>query len=434
MKVIFDISVLGWSIRNIKAKTGVFRVIENLLFEFIKNDSIDLYLSSIDGNFIDCHLYLKNLNIKLNPDKILFSNDLNKFKEKVFKFLKSIILFLENYFPKVSQNKIQNTVIFLFFPIYFFLNLYEYFISIPKEYLNREYVFHSPYLPIPVYILKSKIKKFITIYDIIPIIFPEYFLNNKNHLNKKILNSITPEINIFTISNHTKNDILKYYPTIQPEKITVIYLAASDLFYHEESEIINKETKSKYGINSKSYILSLCTIEPRKNLKVIIESFLNSIDKGKLENVNLVLVGAKGWDFSIQNIIAKYDKKLLSRIQILGFVPDENLASIYSNALFFVYMSFYEGFGLPPLEAMKCGLPVIVSNSSSIPEVVGSAGIYLDPNDSIKLSSTMENLFESEALRNELSKKSSVQASKFTWKKCANETIKGFKESYVNIN
>ena len=139
------------------------------------------------------------------------------------------------------------------------------------------------------------------------------------------------------------------------------------------------------------------------------------ITEKKVDDLSLVLVGKKGWDF--EKIFQEYEnaKELKSRIIITGRIPDDDLACIYSNANSFYYMSFYEGFGLPPLEAMQCGLPSVVSNTSSLPEVVGDAGILLDPKDQLALTQNMWKLYSDENYRSEMSLKSIEQSKKFSW-------------------
>jgi glycosyltransferase involved in cell wall biosynthesis len=134
-------------------------------------------------------------------------------------------------------------------------------------------------------------------------------------------------------------------------------------------------------------------------------------------------VGTKGWDFD--KIFQELSNlpTLKERVIITGYVADEDLAALYSGAMAFVYPSFYEGFGLPPLEAMQCGVPVITSNTSSLPEVVGDAGIMVAPTDADALCQSMLNLYASSDLRSKMSFKSIEQAKKFSWQNCTEQTI-----------
>ncbi len=143
--------------------------------------------------------------------------------------------------------------------------------------------------------------------------------------------------------------------------------------------------------------------------------------------LHLVLVGKKGWlDNNIHSEISNLYPRLRERIIFTGYVPDEDLAPLYSGSLVFVYPSVYEGFGLPPLEAMQCGTPVITSNTSSLPEVVGNAGITVAPLDEDSLCHSIWELYQNDSLRNSLSTKSIEQAAKFSWEKCLQQTISAY--------
>lgn len=144
----------------------------------------------------------------------------------------------------------------------------------------------------------------------------------------------------------------------------------------------------------------------------------------------MVLLGGKGWGDNLEEISREYPGIFQERIVFLGFVPDEQLASIYSGAKFFVYLSFYEGFGLPPLEAMQCGLPVLVSNVSSLPEVVGDSGLYANPYDLSAIVTGMEKMINDTGLRQSLSLLAMDRAKNFSWEQTARLT----KKAYLNSN
>ena len=190
-----------------------------------------------------------------------------------------------------------------------------------------------------------------------------------------------------------------------------------------------QDVRERYGIPPGSpYLLSLSTLEPRKNLAHTIRSFAAIVQSNAAPGLHLVLAGGKGWLFD--DII--YEIKLAGtavrdRIILTGFVEDTDLAPLYSGATAFVFPSLYEGFGLPPLEAMQCGTPVITSNTSSLPEVVGDAGIMLDPKDQDGLCQAMLDVYNKPELRSQMSQKSLAQAAKFSWERCAEETISAYR-------
>jgi glycosyltransferase involved in cell wall biosynthesis len=141
----------------------------------------------------------------------------------------------------------------------------------------------------------------------------------------------------------------------------------------------------------------------------------------------LVLVGNLGWKYESIFSELTATEGLRDRIIITGYVSNEDLAALYSDALFFVFPSLYKGFGLPPLEAMQCGVPVITSNTSSLPEVVGDAGIMVNPNDADALCQAMLNIHGNPLLRAQLSSNALERSKQFSWRKSANETIKAYK-------
>ncbi|HMK53515.1 MAG TPA: glycosyltransferase family 1 protein, partial [Methanobacteriaceae archaeon] len=226
----------------------------------------------------------------------------------------------------------------------------------------------------------NKVPKIMTIHDLTPIIMPETHSTKYRRWWRWnfTLNLIKDKVDHFiTISHSTKNDCMKYL-NIPEEKITVVHIAVDEIY----KPIINKdqiydEIRSNYGIVD-PFILFVGTLEGRKNIPTILKAFHKLKKKGI--NHKLVLVGMKGWNLddifeSIKHL------NLQDEIIFPGYVPESDLVKLYNLADVFVYPSLYEGFGLPPLEAMSCGCPVLTSNVSSLPEVVKDAGITLDPMD-----------------------------------------------------
>lgn len=222
---------------------------------------------------------------------------------------------------------------------------------------------------------------------------------------------------IIAISHFTKQEILELYPHIPEEKVFVTWLGV-----HERFRIVSPEQKEavrcKYGFD-RPFILSVSTIEPRKNLKTLIKAF--SRIKDHIDH-DLVLTGAYGWNSKdIYSLIT--DLKLNARIKFTGYVDIEDLPAIYNLADLFIYPSLYEGFGLPPLEAMACGCPVITSNVASLPEVVGDAAETIDPLDIDFLSFATEKLLHNSTARNLLVEKGHLRVKRFTWEQCARDTL-----------
>ncbi|MCG3113618.1 MAG: glycosyltransferase family 4 protein [Candidatus Manganitrophus sp. SB1] len=210
------------------------------------------------------------------------------------------------------------------------------------------------------------------------------------------------------------------YLSLSPEKITVTPLGVDDHFKPIVSHLLN-ETLSRYGLKPGSYVLYLGTLEPRKNITTLLRAY--AVLSSRLrERYPLVLVGGMGW--LMEGLDVEIEKLGIRSTTIkIGYVPREDLPSLYSGAVVFVYPSLYEGFGLPPLEAMASGTPVITSNVSSLPEVVGDAGVQLHPGDVNRLSEEIESFLDDDQRRSFFRQKGLERAKQFTWEKCAAMTL-----------
>ena len=295
---------------------------------------------------------------------------------------------------------------------------------------------YSPVFPVPDVIHNNKkIKKYIFLYDLIPYIFSDKY---KEHLKpttwfSKLLGSLSNDEIYFAISECTKRDFLKYFPKLKEENIVVTLLGYNENFYKADAQS-QSMVRQKYGIplNGK-YVFSLCNIEERKNLIREIKTFADFINKNHIDDMYFVLGGAK-----VQSFIEIFEKSIDSldfvknRIIRAGYIDDEDLAPLYSGAEWFVYTSQYEGFGLPPLEAMACGCPVITSNSSSLPEVVGDAGIMIDWDSDEQHIQAYEKYYFDKEFRNSMAEKGIERASQFSWTKCADIMINKMKRDCEN--
>jgi len=296
--------------------------------------------------------------------------------------------------------------------------------------LARADLFHSPFYPLPEQ--TRNVKRVLTVYDLIPILYPHFCIPAQLPFLNSVLKSLSPEDWVLCISHATKNDLCDYLK-LDPSRVFVTYLAAAPhVFYRCPDPERIALARSKYSIPDAPYILSLSTLEPRKNIDHVVRSFARLIHEQKIKDLHLVLVGSKGWHYdkifdSISDI-----GPLKDRIIVTGYVADEDLAPLYTDALAFIYPSFCEGFGLPPLEAMQCGVPVITSNTTSLPEIVGDAGIMLDPLDIDGLCHSILQIYRDSSLRKSMSKKSLERAKQFSWEKCTQETIAAYKAS-LNI-
>lgn len=271
----------------------------------------------------------------------------------------------------------------------------------------------------------SKLKRVVTVYDLTALVNKECRESNPgfSRSQAEALALIQPSDTVICISESCRQDLLSHYPQIRPEQCRVTLLGASGNFYPVQDAGRIEATLERYSIPKRSsYLLSVCTLAPHKNLKQVIKSFLAMVEEEGMEDLNLVLTGTNGLQHEqIREMLEAYPQ-LKRRVIFTGYVNDEDLAPLYSGALGFVFASLYEGFGLPILEAMQCGTPVISSNTASMPEVGGDAVLYTDPRDGETLSQHMLNLYENDTLRGDLKTKGLEQAAKFSWRRCAEET------------
>jgi len=316
------------------------------------------------------------------------------------------------------------------------------------RFLGEIDIFFSPhFLPAS---LSKQCKRVITFHDLSFVHHPQFF-----SFSRKLWHFLTfpkkqakKADKIFTDSQSTKDDLVKIYG-INPAKINVVYLGVKNDFRPlKKNATCFRRTRKIYGL-PENFILYFGTIEPRKNLISVIRAFENlkeKLSKPHLETVwrgfegevigkkksifndlKLVIAGAKGWLY--RDILNKVNNsKFKNDIIFTGMIEDKDKPYLYNLADVFVYPSFFEGFGFPPLEAMACGVPTIVSNTSSLPEVVENGAIMIDPYNIDELALAIKEILEDKNLRENLIRNGIKQAKKFNWEKTAEEVLKALKE------
>tara|TARA_R110002020_G_scaffold367683_1_gene579524 strand:- start:9803 stop:10915 length:1113 start_codon:yes stop_codon:yes gene_type:complete len=270
--------------------------------------------------------------------------------------------------------------------------------------------------------------KVVTIHDLSVISYPEYHpIERINMLSGEIKKSIDAANAIITDSEYVKKEIMTMFGA-DSNKIHVVPLSHGYEYFPRGPDVA-ENIMNKYDIKWKKYVLLVGTIEPRKNIEAAIDAFSQLSDAIKA-NYKLIIVGHKGW--SNQGIFQKIENATAEGwLRYIGFVEEQDLPCIYSGAQLFVFPSFYEGFGLPVLEAMASGVPVVASNSSSIPEVCGTAAALCDPNDTSGLRDLILRGIQDEEWRREAIKRGLERTTHFSWDKCARETYEIYKR-YAN--
>ena len=279
-------------------------------------------------------------------------------------------------------------------------------------------IFHGPASLIP--FRKDHYRVVVTIHDLVAFLFPETIpLKYGAYMRYLLRHAVKRANKIISVSYHTRQDLIDILK-VPSEKITVIHEAPSPIFRPYDPMEVRTFLKERYGIQKK-FIYHLGNIEPRKNLIVLLEAFTR-VCRELGPEVQLVVSGQKGWLIrSLNQFLKNYPNR--DQVLFTGYVPMEELPFFMNGAELFVFPSLYEGFGLPVLEAMSCGTPVISSNQSSIPEIIGSAGILIDPTDTRELADRIIFLLRNRKERERLCLSGKEQAARFSWEEAARKTL-----------
>jgi glycosyltransferase involved in cell wall biosynthesis len=289
-------------------------------------------------------------------------------------------------------------------------------------------VFHSHLTPVPAEIRRpGKPRCLVTIFDVIPLIAPEHFTPDTVAWMHTLLASTGPDDWFLCVSERTRDDLCER-AAVPAARVFVSHLAAApDLFYPCREPDRIAAVRERYGIPEGPYLLSLGKLEPRKNLVALIHVFERLVREENVPDLSLVLAGERGWQCDALFETVASHAQLGARIVFTGYVEDEDLAPLYSGALTFAYPSIYEGFGLPPLEAMQCGTPVVTSNTSSLPEVVGEAGLMLPPTDTDAWCHALRRIYRDAAYRQFLGARGISRAAGFSWERCGERIVAAYR-------
>jgi glycosyltransferase involved in cell wall biosynthesis len=259
----------------------------------------------------------------------------------------------------------------------------------------------------------------VTVHDVSFKRHPEFFSARDRLLFATLLPATLRRASaVITVSRHAQQEILWAYPYLAG-RVHVTPEAPSPIFRPVEQEEALQSVRARYGIHAQ-FILVVGNIEPRKNLLRLIQAFASL--RQQWPSLQLVIVGQAQWQSSA--VYARVRSLGLEQnVVFTGYVPEEDLVLLYNAAQVFVFPSLYEGFGLPILEAMACGTPVVTSNTSSMPEVAGEAALLVDPTDVQAIAEAIEGLLRDESLRHSLGARGTEQANRFSWPKAAQETL-----------
>lgn len=263
-------------------------------------------------------------------------------------------------------------------------------------------------LPLGASLLDGRTRVVTTIHDVIPFLYPLWFGRVMGwRLRRWTRCALRASCHLIANSQYTKQSLSRYLG-VPDERVTVIYLGWK-----------TSSVAARHG--DKSFLLTVGTLEPRKNLSTVLEAY--RLLKSRLPAVPpLYVVGGHGWGHvRLKDQVERLG--IADSVWMLGYVPDEELYSLYARAEMLIYPSLQEGFGLPPLEAMACGCPVITSNVSSLPEVVGEAGVLVNPLDPVQIADAMCRILLDKHYARELAQAGLARAREFSWERCAEETL-----------
>ena len=257
----------------------------------------------------------------------------------------------------------------------------------------------------------------LTVHDVSYRIFPQFFSPRVRFILGMLVGpSVRRAARIITISESTRRDIIRFY-RVPPEQVAVTLLAAAPLYRPQTAEQIRR-VRQAYAL-PEQYVLAVGNVQPRKNLPRLIEAFGDVLPGSP--GTQLVIAGRSTWRGSEVEATVKR-LGLAEPVRFIGYVPDSDLPALYAGAAAFCYPSLYEGFGLPPLEAMACGTPTITSNVSSLPEVVGDAALTVDPLSVRDIAAAMRRLLHEESARQEYRARGLARAAQFSWERTARLT------------
>ncbi len=298
-------------------------------------------------------------------------------------------------------------------------------LAIPQA-LRRERVdlFHAPHYVLPPLVACPSV---VTIHDCIHLMFPQYLPNRwaLAYARTSISLAAKRATRVLTVSESSKRDIQRFVD-IPPGKIDVIYNSFDPRFGAEPNEETIDRVRERYQLHS-DFVLYAGNVKPHKNLERLIEAFHIVRNRG-LDELKLILIGD---DLSKYTALrrAVHRHQLHNFVRFLGYVPEDTLAVMYRLAGVFVFPSLYEGFGLPPLEAMASGTPVVTSNVSSLPEVAGDAAVLVDPYSAEAIADGMHRVLTDQALRNDLRRRGPQHASQFSWQ----SSVRRVREIYGQV-
>jgi glycosyltransferase involved in cell wall biosynthesis len=427
IKVAYDISNLAADFGRSDSITGINRVVDEVLDEICKRHDLEVTAVALDGDdpLDDCTKAALYLDHRTPPVNCGFNYTFHA-GPGISRAYKAVFRATESTARDEGRVHRPRAIILRYLRSALHRAAHYQRVVFAKEVFGgkRFDVFHCPHLRPPPRDLTGDLPRVLTVYDLIPLVRPDFVNEYQAMVVRTLLNRIDVERDwIICISEFTRMEFCER-TGMTPERVMVVPLGAAHFFRPVTDPDVIAATRSRYHVPEGEYFLCLAAPQPRKNLAHLIRSFFRLLDKQHLPDINLVIAGSKGqgWMYDEVFAAAESSSTFRSRLIFTDYVEEEDLAALYSGAVAFVFPSLYEGFGLPALEAMACGTPVITSNTTSLPEVVGDAALLVDPTDPDELCEAMSTILSDHSLREELRRKGLMRAAEFSWKRCAELT------------
>ena len=410
--LVFDATVLHNGGIKSGARSGIFWTSYNLFLHFLKANQFEIWLYCRPLYYWELKRFLRS-----------------KFPNRTFTFVNQSELQMMNYLCsylrshkercKREHKNIQKN---LFHLASNFVRVGSYVESLlfnwSKAFSPVSYFFSPAFVfPKPIQ-TNSHICKAMMLYDIIPVLYPKLYPTGCPWLNE-IIKSLNPTDLYFTDSESCRQDFLKAAPQIPPQHITTAYISTNLPYQPRTDETKLRRVRQKYRIPlDKKYLYSVCTMDPRKNIPFSVTAFIHFCEQHHVEDLVFVLGGSHK-ERILKELKKTFSQDVLARhICFTGYVDDEDMELLYSGAEMYILPSLYEGFGMPILEAMSCGCPVICSNTSSMPEVIGDCGILIDPTNEQDLINAFHKMHTDATFRQTCREKGLARAKQFSWEKC----------------
>ncbi len=408
--IIFDATLFVNAYETQLFRTGLYRVSEQLLKQLVASGRYDIWLYDTMGrdrimrqqvlpHYPKTHLLTAERSVyqRLTDKPLALADQLRAQQDRTASWLGKVVCRccknMLRYYARGIHRLVPNRTLLL-----------------PSE--SAHYL--ATYYPVPEWVHSMGLSATLIVHDLIPIRHPEWFVSEVNKQTLiEIMNSVSVSDSVVCVSQSTLQDFLAFRRDFPVDHTAVAHLAAADVFVPTP---LSDALRTRWGISG-GYILSVCTIEPRKNIDTVLAAY-TSLLQTEQDIPQLVLTGANGWkNTELLQRIERLQQQYPDKIRLTGYVDDNELAQLYTAASAFVYPSLYEGFGLPPLEAMQCGCPVITSDVSSLPEVVGEAGITITPTDVDALVQAIKTLLSGD--REQQRQQALQRAREFSWERMA---------------